>query len=236
MAEKLHDALSKQRFQPFIDRFHIDYGDDVQARIAEALEDYQFLLLLESPSAHKSKWVFWEADYAIAHQLAFHIVSWPGVDTLIPGTDGLPRQELDENDLVDCRDHKVLSTKALDEVLTAAERAHAIGLVRRRRSLLLSLREAAEAAGKTCTSLEDWRLLVEDDSSAEVVGVMGRLPRCADLFALQQALDKNCSGEGEAVLVHGARRLPSASESVLKWAVAERPFSLVPSNAIGAYW
>src|SRR5439155_16144200 len=68
-AEQLHDALSHFRFQPFIDRFGIRPGDDVQSRIADSLEQHAFLLILETSEAHLSDWVYDEVDYALSHTM-----------------------------------------------------------------------------------------------------------------------------------------------------------------------
>ena len=93
-AEQLHDALSHHRFTPFIDRFVIREGEDVQATIADALEDHAFLLLLETPIAHTSDWAFDEVDYALTHTMGTIIVRWPGTTTSVPGSAGLPRLTL----------------------------------------------------------------------------------------------------------------------------------------------
>ena len=91
-AEQVHDHLSHLAFDPFIDRFHIAAGRDVQAQIADGLDDCALLILLETPLAHESEWVFDEVEYALSHQLGLLIVTWPGSPTEIPGTRDLPAQ------------------------------------------------------------------------------------------------------------------------------------------------
>src|SRR5581483_3077590 len=98
-AEQLHDHLSHHGFDPFIDRFDIRVGADVQRRIAASLEAQAFLLLLETPLAHTSDWVFDEVDYALTHTMGMHIVRWPETDSDVPGSARLPRQVLAPSDL-----------------------------------------------------------------------------------------------------------------------------------------
>ena len=92
-AEQLHDELSHIGFRPFIDRFAIPQGRDIQAEIADALEDHAFLLFLETPLAHTSEWVFYEVEYALLHTLGTLIVTWPGEVTPMRGSVGPPTPE-----------------------------------------------------------------------------------------------------------------------------------------------
>jgi len=85
-AEQLHDRLTHTGFQPFIDRFAIREGADFQNELANALEDHAFLLLLETPQAHTSPWVFDEVEYALSHTMGVLIARWPGEVTDVPGS------------------------------------------------------------------------------------------------------------------------------------------------------
>jgi hypothetical protein len=147
-AQQLHDELSHHRFVPFIDRFDIRFGEPVQEKIADALEDHAFMLLLETPEAHDSKWVFDEVTYALSHFMGILILQWPGEPKPVPGSDGLDRLALSSRDIErDQHGFDVLTGQALEMVLRRAEEAHAVGIVRRRRMLTLSVEESARAAG-----------------------------------------------------------------------------------------
>jgi TIR domain len=236
-AEQLHDVLSHHRFVPFIDRFVIREGEPVQATIADALEDYAFLLLLETAQAHTSDWVFDEVDYALSHTMGTLIVRWPGVATDVPGSASLPRLKLQQDEIrTDEHGFAVLIEAALDRVIEAVEAAHAHGLVRRRRMLIRSIEEAAAAGGATtCVPLPDWRLLVEHEDVSTVVGVTPRLPTAEDLQRLDAARDET-NENARAVLVHSARVLHEARASHLTWVTADRDLELTPENAIGGRW
>ena len=142
-AEQLHDALSHRGFTPFIDRFAIRHGADVRAVIADALEDHAFLLLLETELAHDSPWVFDEVDYALSHTMGTLILRWPGHIVPVPGSNNLPRLELDAGEITtDPHSYSILTDPAVDRVTAAVEAAPALGLGRRRRMLLRSIEEA----------------------------------------------------------------------------------------------
>jgi hypothetical protein len=237
-AEQLYDHLGHHGFLPFIDRFGIRAAADVPDAIADALEERAFLLLVETPQAHESEWVFLEVDYALTHYMGIHIVRWPGDVRDVPGSSGLPRQTLSPSDLVTQKGYDAISDEALDVVLCEVEAVHARALVRRRRQLLRNVEDAAEAGGLQCTPLPDWRFLVEGATTQDVVGVTGRLPTVEDLYGLDAARLEvaGVAPNAEAVLVHGARRLREERRRVLEWATDTRPVTLVPENAIGGYW
>lgn len=233
-AEQLFDHLGHHGFRPFVDRFNVPAGVDIQARIADELEDYAFLLMLETPLAHESRWVYDEVDYALTHFMGLHIVRWPGDFTSVPATARLPRQELAPVDLMSQNGLDVLVPGALDRVLEDVEATHAYAMVRRRRNLLRSVEDAAEAKDCPCTPLGDWRLLVEASGRREVIQVTSRLPVVGDLHALDRS--RGAHGVDGAVLVHSARSLRQDRRELIEWAVATRPLALVPENGIGGYW
>jgi hypothetical protein len=238
-AEQLYDYLGHHGFDPFIDRFDIRAAADVPARIADALEERAFLLLLETPLAYTSDWVFDEIDYALTHTMGMHIVRWPGDFSEVPGSNRLPRQLLTSSDLTTAKGYDALTDTALDVVLNEVETAHATALVRRRRQLLRNVEDAAEARGLACTPLAGWRLLVQGGGGRhDIVAVTGRLPTVEDLYGLDTArLDVAAVvSDPEAVLVHSARRLDDHRRQILDWATGSRPVTLVPENAIGGYW
>ena len=236
-AEQLHDALSHEGFSPFIDRFAIPHGKRVQEAIADALEDHAFLLVLETPQAHVSPWVFDEVDYALSHTMGTLIIRWPGDTTPVPGSNDLPRLPLSASDLTaDPHGYDVLTEAALDRVVAAVEAAHAHGLVRRRRMLIRSIEEAAAASGAgACVPLPGWRLLVEHGGVATLLGITPRLPTASDLHLLDAARVEVPS-DPSAVLVHSARALRHELSVYLTWVAGDRNLELTPENAIGSRW
>jgi len=229
-AEQLFDAFSKSGWRPFVDRFGIDAGDEVQDRIDEALEETAFLLLLETPSASSSPWVQHEVLYALERHLGIAIVKI-GDAPEFPATGDLPRHNLTHPFALN-GSHIVLAEDAVDEVVELVERTHSIALARRRRQLLVSAMAAAQAAGRHVEPAPAWRLHVSTASEHELLGVLPHLPVPADLYEI----DRHRSGDQRAVLVHAAHVIDAQRRAILDWMIGERAIELVPNNAIGARW
>lgn len=237
-AEQLRDLLSKARFEPFIDRFNIRPGEDVQATIGDELEKHAFMLLLETPLAHSSDWVYDEVDYALSHAMGITIVRWPGNPPEVPGSVGLPRVQLADEDLhPDEHGYEVLLDGAIERVLAEVEAAHARGLVRRRRNLIRNIEEAASAAGCLSTPLPNWQLQVSCPAGehSTLCGITPRLPSANDLQLLDQARER-LGDTATAVLVHAARQLRPELRGHLEWVAGDRRLVLTPENAIGSRW
>lgn len=235
-AEQLHDVLTHHGFRPFIDRFAIGAGQRVQSEIANALEDHAFMLLLETPLAHTSDWVFDEVDYALSHTMGVLILRWPGDPTPVPGSQGLARFDLEPDELVqDEHGYDTITPSGLDRVVAEVEAAHAWGLARRRRLIIRSIEEAALSAGATnCVPLRDWRVLVQRSQTSTVVATTPRLPTPRDLQGLDEAAAE--FGDPARLLVHSARSLQPDLRSHLNWVAGEREISVMPENAIGGWW
>ncbi len=235
-AEQMHDRLTHHRFSPFIDRFAIRPGRNVQAEIADALEQFAFLLVLESHDAHLSDWVFDELEYALAHTMGVLIVQWPGNPAQIPGSDRLPRLILSPGDVItDDHGYDILTEPALDRVVREVEATHAQGIVRRRRMLLVSAQEAAEAAGAECVPLTHWCLDVTSPSGRTIVAVAPRLPLAEDLRRLDEKR-LQIDADADGVLLHAARRLAEPRRRHLEWVVGGRNLEMIPDNCIGVHW
>jgi hypothetical protein len=235
VAEQLHDHLSHSGFRPFIDRFHIPSGRDVQAEIADHLEDCALILVVETPLAHKSDWVFDEVQYGVSHQLGLHGLTWPGAVDQIPGSGFVPRQRLANSDIASSRGYDILTDDALARVGAAVEAEHARSIVSRRRYLLVSVQEAAQDAGLVSTLLPGWRMVVTGQGGSSVVQVTPRLPTVDDMYQLDGVRDA-LPGSPPGILVHAARRVPDTRRKVLAWAGGTRDLTLIPENAIGGHW
>ncbi len=233
-AEQLHDALARVHFTPFIDRFAIPTGADMQEYIADALESFGFILVLETPEAHLSEWVFYEVDYALAHTMGLLILTWPGNPEPIPGSPGVPRLELSPEEIgEDAYGRPVLTEVALDRILREIEKHHAYGLVRRRRMMLESVREAMQSRGVACEQLRDWHLEVDSDGAGLVIGVAPRLPESEDLQLLDETRNSR-DPAADAVLVHSSRRIASHRRRHLEWTIGARRLRLIPDNDVGS--
>lgn len=236
-AEQLHDELTHHTFKPFIDRFSIQPGEAVQEKIADVLEDFAFLLLLETPDAHNSKWVYDEVDYALSHVMGILIIQWPGKPKQVPGSAGLPRLILKRGDIVkDGHGYDIFTASAIVKIIDKIEEAHAYAIVRRRRNLLIGIQESARDAGASCMPLKDWALdITGANKKRSIVCVTPRLPTCEDL----QHLDKirnHINKKASAQLVHAARHLSKSRRDHLKWVIRGKRLDFFSEDTIGGKW
>ena len=235
-AGQLHDELSHHQFVPFVDRWAIPKGADVQGHIADSLEHHAFLLLLETPDAHRSDWVYLEVDYALSHTMGLLIIQWPGNPTPLPGSQGVPRVELGSEDLVtDSRGYEILTTAALERLVPEIEAAHARGIARRRRMLVRSVEDAARASQRNATMLRDWSLDIGEPGDRTIVAVVPRLPTTADLHRLDQIRDA-ADPNADALLVHASRHLPLTERDHLLWVTGDRNLQLVSQSEMESRW
>lgn len=230
-AAQLHDALCGTGWNPFIDRLGIEGGQVVQAEIDAALEDMAFLLLLETPEAAQSRWIDHEVLYAKSNHMGLLIVNINDAPH-VPMADDLPRIGVVPDEVDHDGSQLCMADDAVDRILAATERAHTAAMARRRRALVLSTKASAERAGAAVSHRPEWRLRVDHRGTAQLVSHLPRVPDVADLHGLHSALVHDESG----LLIHAAHRLPEDRETLLQWAVENRPLELLPANAIGARW
>lgn len=236
-AEQLHDELTHHTFKPFIDRFSIQPGEAVQEKIADVLEDFAFLLLLETPDAHNSKWVYDEVDYALSHVMGILIIQWPGKPKQVPGSAGLPRLILKRADIVkDEHGYDIFTASAIVKIIDKIEEAHAYAIVRRRKNLLIGIQEAARDTGASCVPLKDWALdITGANKKRSIVCVTPRLPTCGDLQHLDKIRNK-ISPKASAQLVHAARYLSDSRMDHLKWVIRGKRLDFFSEDTIGGKW
>jgi hypothetical protein len=79
LAEQLHDALTRQGFAVFVDRFSVPVGVDFQERLTQELTDRGMVLLLHSAGLGNSPWVEYEIATATKYRLGLYVLRLPGV-------------------------------------------------------------------------------------------------------------------------------------------------------------
>lgn len=245
MAEQLHDALAKHRFRPFVDRFDIAPAESVQRRLMETLDEMAFVLLIESPDVHDSKWVLEEVDHALEHSLGLLILTWPDTDP-VRGTEDLPRRHLLDDELQPGPlGQRILGKDVVREIVDRVESVHAAALARRRRRLVLSTKELAMKAGWRATELPGWVLLAEKDPSPDgtdplvtggstLVTFTPRLPEPSELYRLDvscRAALPNTPVE-RGLLVHAGSDVPPDRAALLEWCAGDRQLAVVPDSAV----
>jgi|WetSurSiteA1Bulk_404760.scaffolds.fasta_scaffold04586_3 hypothetical protein len=131
LAEQLFEALSKENFDVYLDRFRTPPGINFQMRLTQELADKSMVLLLESTNILTSSWTRFEIAFTKLYRLGLFALNMPGGKTV---SDIYPDQRecLNKNDFVDPIKCDVLTPDALTRVIEKIKITHGEALIRRR--------------------------------------------------------------------------------------------------------
>ena len=219
VAFQLHDALSRRKFDVFLDRFSVQPGEDFQRKLDQELADKAFVVLLESPGVRKSRWIQHEVVYALNHRIGVLAVTMPSVGS--ESVSAVPEAFRLRLCPTECANGRGLTDKALERVLGKIEIGHAQALRRRREQLLGSLREKLVKDGGCCRPVEDWAIVASVPvKGTSVFLITPRRPRPSDLYHLYQVRSNAVFDAGsdlKAVLVHATENISCEQKYVLDW-------------------
>lgn len=220
MANQLFDALRRKRFEVFLDEFSIEIGEDFQTKLWNTLGDYAFLVLLESPEAEESKWIFEEVNFALENDIGILVLTWPDTSVRVSNTQGLNRIKLSFHDLEAGSRGPKLKDAILSKILVEIETIHASSLLNRRISLINSLEEHFSSQYRI-KKLSSWCLLTEPlfvDLNPAILGITPRKPSAEDYYTVDTLpycdLDVNQSNR---FLIHLDTALSPEDESFINW-------------------
>lgn len=145
LAEQLFDALSRLRFDVFLDRFQLPPGIDFEARLADELGDKAMVLVLETQGVN-APWTRFEADFARRHRLGLVAVRLPQ-GTAVRGVGHRRITPDPQTELSGSGAQTALTPIGLDRVVEWIQRQHERNLLRRRKYLRETVVDALLHAG-----------------------------------------------------------------------------------------
>ena len=230
LADQLYGALTQAHFDVFVDRFAIFPGQDFGQRIDRELSDKAFVLLLESASINKSKWVQHEVMYALTQRIEIRAITTPGLNQsqLIPSVDENFRTRLEGHDIANGK----LTDARLRSVLMGIEQAHAGALRRRREQTLGSITKWLDRSGRKWRQVGDWSVVANgSQDQARVLMVTPREACPADLQALhytqQQTRTANVRyQDASATLIHRGEAIADDDRVLLEWIAEPRELGM----------
>jgi hypothetical protein len=156
VAEQLHEALERRRYEVFLDTFGVDYGVDFQSVLWDTMARTDVAILLSTRTAFESAWVEQEVTRANLAGLAVLQLMWPHVLQRPPGTELAEVRYLQEADFEGTySDTAKLTTPVLAGAVSAAEGLRARAQAARRRRVIEELRGAANRYGITMAPEQD---------------------------------------------------------------------------------
>lgn len=230
VADQLHESLSHQGFDVFVDRFRVPIGHDFQRRVDSELADKAFVLVIESPDFNNSRWTRHEVTYALAHGLAIVALRLPGTPdhALCPMIDRAFRHDIDAADLTAAG---ILTDAALERVLALIWLEHSRQLRRRRNQMLGSLQDYLAENNCEMTALDQWTLLAQaDGKQPEMFTVCPTNPSVAEYYLLDMHRDRiapTLAHNPRATVVHDSDDLDPDATQILEWVGSARDLTAV---------
>lgn len=242
IAIQLHHALSARRFGVFLDQFETSPAENIQERIAEALEDMACVLLLHSPNVHSSNWVDHEITRAINSQLPVLVIRWSNatVDIRKVEAAGFPTFPLNVDSDLDQQGR--VREPTLDAILNWVEHYHADGHLRRRQESIGAAKQFARERGWTIAEEPRWKLVLTRPSGGSqpvLLGLTPRLTKTEDLYELDRWPLPELPVTGvrwRKVVLQTSSELPQKRMAVLEWVAEARDMGVAPGvNALGYF-
>jgi TIR domain-containing protein len=152
VAEQLHDALERRRYEVFLDTFSVNYGLDFQSVLWDTLARTDLVVLLNTRTAFDSQWVEQEICRANVCGLGVLQLLWPELTAASrpKGTEFAEAVYLKDGDFdapYSTSSQLRLSAATCDDVLARAELLRARAHATRRRRVISELADAARRHG-----------------------------------------------------------------------------------------
>lgn len=226
LADQIFEALAREGFRVFLDRFSWMPGRLFPEEIAEELADKGVVLLLETTDLHLSRWTQWELAFARAYHLG----------TLALNVDGAPQQRgiarKDRHDVTVGSDGELASTD-LEQAIRFILRRYNLAELRRRIFLEALVRRAAVAAGGQVEVRGDGLFDVRSGGHGALVLPSGRPGNLEDLGRLGRAFPGPAAGGSHRVLAGQHQHLRAGTRRDLDWLAKRAQVSLC--SPLGLY-
>lgn len=153
VADQLHEALERRRYEVFLDTFSVDYGSDFQSALFDAMAHADVAVLLNTRTAFSSAWVEQEISRANVTGVAVLQLIWPdlGPADRPSGTEFAEPMYLVPSDFEapagPSGSRACLADGTLRTVVTQVERLRARAQATRRRRVVAELKDCAARHG-----------------------------------------------------------------------------------------
>ncbi len=223
MADQVLDLLSRQRFKVFLDKYDVEVGYDIQQEIYESIEDKSFLLVIESPDAHNSKWISKEIHYALIHEIPVFLISFCSEDEEISDAIGLPKKKFDINDdLIKEGKFYIIKEDLIEEFICEIEAYHSYGLNQRRNDFIRIIEKDFKPHFGSYSYLKNWIIYFTHSKSGTpdmLITITPRIPQPYDIYAFDNFSKKieNFKEDSKKLLYHKSENIPKFHHKLITW-------------------
>jgi hypothetical protein len=212
IATQIFDALGRDGFDVFLDKFSMPPGIDFHDRLATELVEKGTLLVLESKNIHRSKWVGHEISFARAHRLGLIALTLPAGHRL-PAIHNANRRPITKHERTPTRG--LLRKGALEELVPWIRTTHLSTEARRRAVLIDNMSDALLKANKLHQRFEPEGTLVTRVAPGAVAAI--RLSTSPPTLRDFQEVDGHRSRNGAAYVIAPARYADWRRREQLSW-------------------
>jgi hypothetical protein len=245
LAQQLFDALTREGFDVFLDRFSIEPGVDFQRRLDQELADKSMVVLLESSEIDQSAWAQHEIDFTKRFRLGLLALCLPDRAKPVPSIDPDLRHRLKDTDFKSATPRSTvtkeaktvaqwgeLTDEARDQVVAEIKRVHDRALFRRRRYLRDAMTAALASFGLTPgTATDDGFIEVSGkEGTRYLVWLTPRPPELVDFYTTHPRTQAPPPSKG--VIIGPTALLEPSRTDRLKWLTGVCRFVCVDEDDI----
>jgi hypothetical protein len=215
LAEQLFDALSRQNYNVFLDRFRLPPGINFEVRLQQELADKSMVLLLESETIHDSYWTNFEIEFAKKHRLGLFAIQVPNGES-VSGIDDSQRVVLNNSDFLHPTDNFTLTSEALERVVKRTMAEHDKALMRRRSLLRQNMIDALLLRGIPLNAIKSNGVLTFGSrytSKEYSIWLTTRPPGLADFHFT----DIRCSNSDCSLIIAPTLHFESIHQARINW-------------------
>lgn len=226
-AEQLFDLLNRSGFRVFKDDYSVKYGDNFQKSLMEELEDFAYLLLVETEESGQSKWVEKEINFALDRHMGVAIIRLPDHESFTDTAgkaSGQPILKISPEDiyLKEIKSGKSFghfSDARIQTIKQFVIESHAERVFSRKKYLFDTIVEKCEFVHQEFKVEKNWRLILDrfELQKPVLIGVSYRPPRPVDLYRLEKDMDQHNIEYG--ILVHDAENMSDQRMDLNHWSV-----------------
>ncbi len=232
VAVQMFDLLSQRGWLPFLDTASVEAGREFQVSLWSRMANVDLLILLDSPNALTSQWVY--EELARAHDLGLGVLQliWPS-HPRTPGTELSDHIQLEAHDFVTApvaMESSLTSTTA-DRVIQQAEVTRIRSLNARRLRVVTDLVDQAQANGLTAVvhPVDGVDFLRNDRKVARAIPIVG-IPDAPTIQEVERSMSEEVRLRTR--LIYNGLGLDPDWRQHLEWLNARKCLGTFPADDV----
>lgn len=241
LADQLFDHLNRMGYIVFKDDYSIKVADSFQARLREKMDEYAFIILIDSPEAEDSFWVNYEIRRALTRKIGVAVLRLPGAghSKLTKGFSlDMPLFNLTYEKYLEVPSHSklskdgkplggyVLKPSSLEEVCRFVDRSHTERVFARLQFIFQNVIEKFRFSSSDHTFINERKIFIEKGSGMGgqnlLIEASPRTPAVENLIEL--AISNSDVQTAVRILIHHSISIHPKTALAMDWVCRMRQF------------